>query len=186
MTKLINLLNQKERRLILYAGLFLFLIVLFYFFIVKVQIKAQSINQETLSSKKNELMRLSDSLIENKKEYMKWIDAEHDIAYVKNLYFYHGMRSLHSIRRDLDDLFQKTGFIATDLQYDYKGKEEENNNKISISFDITGTYDRIKKFLFEIEILEKFLYIEKITFKDIERKSGKLRLGLSLAVYYEK
>jgi len=39
----------------------------------------------------------------------------------------------------------------------------------------------IKRFLFEIENLERFLYAE-----NIERGSEKVRLGLSLSVYYAK
>jgi Tfp pilus assembly protein PilO len=183
--KLINLLSLKERRFLLYTGLFLLALILFYFFVARGQIKAHSRSEEVLSLKKAELVRLKDSVFEKKKEYMRWIEAKKDIKFVNEKYFYHGKRSIHNIRRDLNTLQGKIGFEAEGIQYDYN-ENEESIQKITVSFSITGTYLLVKKLLFEIENLEKFIYVEKINFKDIERERGEVQLGLSLAVFYEK
>lgn len=183
--RIINLLNLKERRLLVYAGLFLLVVILFYFFIVRGQINAHLRSEEILASKKEELMRVKESLAEKKKELVRWKEAEQDIDYVGEKYFYHGERSIHHIRQTINELLRNTGVKTSNIKYDYPGHEDEKFKKISMSFDIAGTYALIKKFLFEIENLEKFLYVEKITFKDIERERGRVQLGLSLAVYYE-
>jgi Tfp pilus assembly protein PilO len=186
MIKLIHLLNRKERRIILSVGLVLFFMVLFYFFGVRNQIKTYSRSNEILSSKKAELIRAEDSLTERKKEYMRWIVACRDIEYLSKKYFYRGKQSIHQIRRDLNKLFRETGIQVGDIKYDYAGNKEGIIQKALISFSMTGTYGLIKKFLYKIEMLEKLLYVEKITFEDIERETGKIRLGLSLAVYHEE
>ncbi len=184
MGRLIDLLDLKERRIILSAGLFFIVVVLFHFSVVRSQVKALAHNQEALSAQKKELTNLKNSVTEKKKEYARWIEAEKDIEYVKENYFYHGKRSIREIRRDLDRLKTKTGIELGSLKYEYGENKNENVNKVSLSFDITGTYLLIKEFLLETEVLEKFLYVEKIRFENIEKRSGKLKVGISLAAYY--
>jgi Tfp pilus assembly protein PilO len=183
--RLINLLNLKERRLLIYAGLFLLIVILFIFFIVRGQINAHLRSEEILASKKQELLSVKESLAEKKKELMRWKEAVKDLEYLNDTYFYAGKISIHQIRMDLNKLFERTGVEADSIKYEYNENKDEKIKKISMSFDIAGTYALIKKFLFEIENLEKFLYVEKITFKDIERERGRVQLGLSLAVYHE-
>lgn len=160
-------------------------VLLFYFFIAGGQPKAHFRNQEALSSKKTELVRVQESIAEKKKEYMRWIEARQDVRYLIDNFFYHGRTSIYHIRQDLNELYRNTGIKASNIKYNYEENEDGKFKKISVSFDIAGTYALIKKFLFEIENIDKFMYVEKITFKDIEREGGKVQLGLSLAVYYE-
>jgi hypothetical protein len=148
--------------------------------------RAYSRSEEILASKKAELINFRDSIVEKKKEYMRWIEAEQDMNLVGEKYFYHGERSIHHIRQTINELLRNTGVKTSNIKYDYPKYKDEKFMRISISFDIIGTYLLIKRFLFEIESLKKFLYVEKITFKNIERARGKIQLGLSLAVYYEK
>jgi len=180
MTKLISLLNLKERRTLFFTGLFLFFVVLFHIVIVGGQTKTRSRLQQALSSKEAELTDLTESVAEIRKECERWIQAGKDIKYLNDLYF------IHKIRSDLNELYKKTGVRTSDIKYEYHENPEEAIQRISVSLSITGSYLMIKKFLFEIENLEKFLYVEKIIFEDIERGNGKVRLGLSLSVYYAK
>jgi len=95
-------------------------------------------------------------------------------------------------------LYKKTRVQTSDIRYEYHGNPKEAIQSISVSLSITGSYQMIKRFLFEIENLERFLYAfeienlerflyaDKIIFENIERGSEKVRLGLSLSVYYAK
>ena len=186
MAKLTDLLNVKERRILFFTAVFLFFVVLFHVFIVGGQIKTCSRLRQALSSKEAELSDLNESVTEKREECERWIQAGKDIKYVNDQYFYQGERSLRKIRADLDELYKKTGVQTADIRYEYLKNTEESVQRISISLSITGSYLMIKDFLFEIEKLEKFLYVDRITFEDIERRSGKIRLGLSLSVYYAK
>ncbi|HHF51219.1 MAG TPA: hypothetical protein ENL46_00840 [Candidatus Aminicenantes bacterium] len=83
-------------------------------------------------------------------------------------------------------MYKKTGVQTSDIRYEYHENTKEAIQSISVSLSITGSYQMIKRFLFEIENLERFLYADKIIFENIERGSEKVRLGLSLSVYYAK
>jgi len=168
------------------VGLFFLFVVLFHFIGMRGQIKAYTQSEKELSSKKEELTRVQDSVEEKKKECVRWEQAVQDIEYLNDHYFYKGKKSIHHIRQDLNKLFDETGVQAESIQYEYSEFRDRNIQKITISFSITGTYFLIKKFLFEVEKMKKFLYVEKITFKDIERERGRVQLGLSLAANYEK
>ncbi|MBD3414342.1 MAG: hypothetical protein GF421_07935 [Candidatus Aminicenantes bacterium] len=183
---MIDLFNAKERRILVSAGLFLLGVGLFYFLGARVQVKGFIQNQETLKEKKEELANLEEAVIESKQEYMRWIQAQQDIEYVKKKYIYHGEKSIQEMRWDLNRLHRKTEIKIGTVKYDYHENTDENIHKASLSFDVTGTYVLIKEFLCDVESFQKFLYVEKMTFKEIERQTGKIKLGISLAAYYEK
>jgi Tfp pilus assembly protein PilO len=186
MIKFFDLLDLKQRRILVFAGVFLFLVVLFHVFIAGGQVKTCSRLKKTLSSKEAELSNLNKSVAEKKKEYERWTQAGKDINYLYDHYFYQGERSIRKIREDLNELYKKTGVQAADIRYEYHEDAKEAIQRISLSLSITGSYLMIKNFLFEIEDLEKFLYVDRISFEDIERRRGQVRLGLSLSVYYVK
>jgi len=186
MTKLNSLLNLKERRTLFFMGLFLFFVVLFHVFIVGGQTKTLSRLHQALSSKEAELTDLNKSVAEKREECERWIQAGEDLKYLNDHYFYQGERSIPKIRSDLNGLYKKTRVQTSDIRYEYHGNPKEAIQSISVSLSITGSYQMIKRFLFEIENLERFLYADKIIFENIERGSEKVRLGLSLSVYYAK
>jgi Tfp pilus assembly protein PilO len=53
------------------------------------------------------------------------------------------------------------------------------------TFQISGPYALIKRFVYEVEHFPRFLIVEKVDFVDIQRQSGALKLKITLAGYFE-
>ena len=58
-------------------------------------------------------------------------------------------------------------------------------SKVTATFQISGPYHLMKRFVHSVEIFSKFLIVEKIDFADINMQSGGLKLKIVLAGYYE-
>jgi Tfp pilus assembly protein PilO len=71
------------------------------------------------------------------------------------------------------------------INYRYLDLEKVPIKKIVLSFNYSGTYAELKRFLAIVERFHKFLAVEKIDFQKADAESGVLNLKLTLAGYYE-
>lgn len=185
MKKMFELLDKNERRILSILLFILLGVFLFYIIVALGEKRAFLHSSQSLQSKKNELqiVRREKALLEE--EWKKWSQAIRDYEELSEKYLYHQQKGLETLRKDLQIIFTDTEVQVSPLRYDYVESEEEGIKRIKVSFEATGTYFSLKKFIHTIEKYPRFLMAEKIDFLDINPQSGILKLKLVLAGYYE-
>jgi hypothetical protein len=106
-------------------------------------------------------------------------------ASLKGRYFYKEKDGINQLRLDLRNIFSQAGINPGDLRYDYVEKTNEGVKKVNISFDFTGSYPILKRFLATVEKFPKFLTLEQWNIPRIEGQGNLLELKIILAAYYE-
>ena len=185
MKELINLLNQKERKILGLLCLLLFAALLFYLLFALMEKGRFVHSQEALSVKTREYKKIGASKTDRELEWLKWEEAHRDLAELKEKYFYSESQGITQLRRDLQRIFNEVGVRASSLNYEYSEFEEARIKKVKVSFNIAASYFSLKRFIDTIERFPRFLVIEKIEFLDTDNQSGGFRLSFALAGYYE-
>jgi len=120
-----------------------------------------------------------------KTEWLRWQEAGRDMDSFKDTLFYREADIFRTVRLDLRTIFDRAGMNIPLISYRYADMEKTPVKKIIISFDYTGTYAELKKFLGIVEEFRRFLAVEKIDFQKADAESGVLHLKMTLAGYYE-
>jgi len=103
----------------------------------------------------------------------------------KDTFFYDEKTVSRALRLDLQRIFSEAGMNVPPLSYHYSDLEKVPIKKIAVTFNYSGTYDGLKRFLAIVERFKKFLAVEKIDFEKADAESGLLSLKMTLAGYYE-
>lgn len=122
---------------------------------------------------------------ETKAEWLRWQKALQDLESFRGKYFYEEKTVFQSLRLDLQRIFNQAGMDVPLIDYHYSDLEKLPIKKIVVTFNYSGTYADLKRFLAIVERFPKFLAVEKIDFQKIDAESGLLNLKLMLAGYYE-
>jgi len=184
MKEIFDSLNQKEKRIL---KVFFLLVVLAFFLLFFVALKEKDTYFRTLSflsSKKIEFQKLNLSKMEKEREWLRWEKARQDIKELKTNYFYDEGEGINRLRLDLQKIFDESNIEVTQIRYTYTGFEREKIKQVSITFNLSGTYFSLKKFINSVEKLPKFLAVEKVDFLDTSAKGGFIKLKITLAGYY--
>ncbi len=184
MKEFINLLSRAERRIIASLGAVIAVALVFYIFIALPQRSSYLSRQKQIDLQQQELQRLESERLQQKKMLADWIQAQDDLQEINAKYFYPREVGYQDIRKDLNRIFQKTGVRAERIQYEYAQVRDVDIQKVLINFQISGDYDLLKGFLYEIETFPKFIWVEKISFGDTEETNRNISLSLTLAAYY--
>lgn len=184
MKELINLLNRIERKTIIILGAVIAVSLIFYLFIALPQRSSYLSRQRQIDLKQQELQELESQRLQKKRHLADWIQAQDDLQEINAAYFYPKKAGYQNIRKDLDRIFQKIGVSAERIQYEYTGLRDVDIQKVIINFQVSGGYDLLKGFLYEIETFPKFIWVEKIDFGETEEASRNITLNLTLAAYY--
>lgn len=185
MKKLIDSMDGKERKII---GFLCLLLVVQMFFLLVVSIPLKGSYFRALSSLKSKQENYHQALktnLEKKEEWLIWKQTLRDMEELKKKYFYDDEKGLQELRLDLQRIFQDTGIRITRLRYDYAEIKTGKVKRVNVSFNLRGPYVFLKEFIHAVEVLPKFLVIEKIDFLDINTIRGELELKVILAGYYE-
>ncbi len=128
----------------------------------------------------------SDSLRnDNKVEWLQWEQTDTDLEELRSKYFYTRETISQDLRQDIEDIFAGIGIPTPDIRYDYRENTKEKIAKVTTTFQISGPYHLMKRFVHSVEKFSKFLIVEKVDFTDINMQSGGLKLKIVLAGYYE-
>jgi cell division protein FtsB len=185
MNEIFDLMRQKERKALLVLLLLLAAALLFYIFIARDLKGSYTQAEEGLASKREAFQRLDAERKDQKLEWRQWQQASKDIDKLRNRYFYSPDAIAQDMRRDIARIFQGADIPVPDIRYSYT---EHGDQKIAsgiATFQISGPYVQIKRFIFRVEKFPKFLILEKIDFVDISQAAGVLKLKITLAGYYE-
>ena len=184
MKEIFSLLIQKERRILTVLCVLVLGGFLFYGFAAKGIKGSYSRSLETLSSQEKNLQELQENRLEAKINQSKWVEAVRDMVEIDRKYFYRKDDKIQQLMLDTQELLRKSSLRADRKKYEYTEFKEEGIDRITVSFEISGPYIILKKFLDNIEDFPKFLTMEQIDFVDIDSHSGRLTLQVKLAGYY--
>ncbi len=85
----------------------------------------------------------------------------------------------------IERLTRQARTLAVDVpSVDYSSTEvkEAGLTKVSVHMGVQGAYSKIRRLLFELQQMRRFLVIEQVTLQDLTGE-GQLQLGLQLALY---
>ena len=186
MKEIFEQLRQKERRLLIVLCLLLSLALIFYIFIARGMKESYTQAQERLAAQSRNFQTLDASRQEKKVEWRRWRLALKDMEGLRSEYFYDGETISQDMRRDILSIFREADIPVPDIRYLYSEGTNQQLGGATATFQISGPYALIKRFIYAVEHFPKFLIVEKVDFVDVQRQSGALKLKISLAGYYEK
>ena len=186
MKEIFELLRQKERRLLIVLCLLLSLALVFYIFIARGMKESYTQAQDRLAAQALNFQTLDAARLEKKVEWRRWRLALKDMEILRGEYFYVGETISQDLRRDIVAIFRETDIPVPDIRYLYSEGTNQQLGGATATFQISGPYALIKRFIHAVEHFPKFLIVEKVDFVDVQRQSGALKLKLTLAGYYEK
>jgi Tfp pilus assembly protein PilO len=186
MKELLELLDAKERRILVLMGILLVFALLFQTFFALHQKKTYFRYVDSLPSQERQYEKIQETDKNLKAEWLRWDEARRDIPQIEKTYFYKEADVANEVRVDLRKIFQVSKVrLASDLRFDYSEEKEEKTNRLRVRFTLEGSYSALKKFIFEVEKHPRFLMVEKIDFEDISARGGGIELAIVLAGYYE-
>ena len=186
MKELLNLLETRERRILVFLCVFLVAFLIFHQGIALKQKQAYCQSVETLPNKQKEVENLKGTNDEIKMEWLQWDEARRDIADIEKRYFYREDENMNQMRIDLREILREARTqVVSDMIFNWGEWEGEDLKRVSAQFSIAGSYAAMKRFIHQVEIHPKFLMIEKIDFRDVDTQTGQVELQIELAGYYE-
>ncbi len=185
MREIFSLLEEKEKRALRILSVLLVLALLFLLGISFPQKRGYFRATSLLESKQGEYEHFHGETLEKESEIRLWQDASRDIDDLKKSHFYTGKDAIRQMRVDIERILSQGRIPATQKRYHYTEFANESIKKMTVSFNIRGSYQSLKMFIKSVEEFPKFLLVEKIDFLDIDSRSGMLELKIILAGYYE-
>ncbi len=185
MKELFSILNQKEKRTLTLLSLLIVIVFLFLAVFSLGEKRSYFQSFESLTKVKDNLTKATVEAQKKKQEWFSWEEAKSDLQHIREKYFYKDGDVFRQIRMDLQRIFKKSGLTISQLRYDYAQLKKGKIKRITVSFNLKGSYYALKKFLNSVETLPKFLLVERIDFLNISSGGTGLELRVSLVGYYE-
>ena len=186
MNEIFEMLRLKERRVLFVLCLLLILALLFYIFIARGMKDSYGQVQERLTAQTRNFQTVDAERQEKKKEWSRWRRALKDVEELRTEYFYEGETISQNMRLDLLRILRKVGIPVPDIRYIYSEGKDGPLGGATATFQISGPYALIKRFVYEVEHFPRFLILEKVDFVDVQKQSGVLKLKITTAGYYDR
>ena len=185
MRELFNLLEEYEKKVLRVLSVLLVVSVLFLLLMSLPQKRSSVRALSRLEGKQGEYQHFHGITQEKEKEWRFWEGAYRDIDELRKSHFYSGRDAVKQMRLDIQRILSQARIPSSQKKYNYTEFRKEKINKMSLSFNVRGTYQSLKKFIQAVEEFPKFLIVEKIDFLDIDAAGSVLELKIVLAGYYE-
>ncbi|MGD8534396.1 MAG: hypothetical protein PVF66_01000 [Candidatus Aminicenantes bacterium] len=185
MIELFNLFEEKEKKALRVVGVLLGVAMLFLLLVSFPQKRSSIRAHSRLESKQGEYQHFNSVTLKKEDEWRQWQEAYRDIDELKKSHFYSGKDAVKKMRLDIQRILSQARIPSTQKKYNYTEFKRENIKKMSMSFNVRGTYQSLKGLIQLVEEFPKFLIVEKIDFLDIDVRSSILELKIVLAGYYE-
>lgn len=140
-------------------------------------IRTQASEIETLEGSINDLRKKEGSYSKHGKER-----TTDDIAAFMKRVPMEGR--LTSIIRSVFDAARHNGLAIPAGEYSPQTIKDGDVSRYVMTFPVEGSYPRIKKFIYDVEMLRQMIAIEEITLKGGRVDSETIRLNIKIAVYY--
>lgn len=184
MREIFNLLNQKEKRILEVFSILLLAAIFFFFFVSLRERNIYFRSVDSLLSMQKDYQKLDNDKMEKENEWLKWKKAREDVKELRKEYFYREDEEYNQLRIALQKIFDESQVYVSDIRYVYTLFEKEKTRKVTISFNLLGSYFSLKKFIYSVEKLQRFLVLEKVDFLETPPEGGSLKLKITLAGYY--
>jgi Tfp pilus assembly protein PilO len=185
MKEVFSVLNDKERKQLYLLSLLLVLALAFLFLVSLGQRRAYHRLAGQIETKAKSLAEAEEKLAAASTEWANWEQAYKDMAELKERYFYKEADGVNSLRVDLQKILADSGISAGRIRYEYVDRAREREKIVVMTFDFTGSYLILKRFLETVEKFPKFLLLERVKFVRVSNEGNLLELGITLAGYYE-
>lgn len=185
MRELFNRLEENEKKVLRFLGVLLIVSVLFLVLLSFPQKRSSTRALSRLESKQGEYQHFNGITQEKANEWRLWQGAYRDIDELKKSHFYSGKDAVKQMRVDIQRILTQARIPSSQKKYNYTEYTKEKISKMSLSFNVRGTYQSVKGFIQTVEEFPKFLIVEKIDFLDIDAAGSVLELKIVLAGYYE-
>jgi Tfp pilus assembly protein PilO len=140
--------------------------------------------ENELAAQKASLAKLETEQAGAAAERARWEQAARDLEKLRSERFYQDKDGINVLRLDLQKLLAESGVAARSLKFDYADLEKERARKVSVTFNFTGSYPLLKRFLDTVERFPKFLSLERLDFVRIAGGGNSIELRVVLAGYY--
>jgi Tfp pilus assembly protein PilO len=184
MNGLFEFLDRKDRRILGVLSLFLILSLL-YLFVVALGAKRAYVDSYNQLAVRKESARKSEKTRQEKNvEWLKWQRTLEDMKELKAKYFYKEEEGISPLMRDTQQILNSARMRVSQKRYDYADLKEGMYRVVRITFETTGSYTDLKKFIHSVEAFPRFLVVQRIDFLDVDSFSGGLKVKVALVAYY--
>lgn len=184
MKELFNLLKPRQKRILAWTAGVLAAAVLFLIIAVLGSPRRLERRSAEAGIQRRQLEMAEKERAAQREEVTRWEEARRDLESLRNERFFKEEEGVNVLRLRLQRIFSGAGLRSPETRFDYATLEKEKARKVSITFNFEGSYGRLKEFLAEVEKEDRFLFVERIGFMNIDSVTGNLVLKMTLAAYY--
>jgi Tfp pilus assembly protein PilO len=141
---------------------------------------------DLVTVKKESARKMEEEKRERNTELLKWQQTLTDIKELKTKYFYKEEEGISPLMRDIQQILNGARIRVSQKKYDYADLNEGVYRMVRVSFETTGSYAAMKRFIHAVEEFPRFLVVQKIDFLDVDPLSGGLKIQVALVAYYEQ
>jgi hypothetical protein len=178
-------LTEKERKQLRLLGLLFLLGLVFFVFGSLRERRAYLRLAGQLASQRGAYSEADKARAAAGREWARWEEADKNLAELKSRYFYQETDGINGFSLDLQKIFAEAGITPRSLKFDYADLEKAKSQKVNVTFNFTGSYTVLKRFLGIVERFPKFLFLERLDFLRITGEGSALELRVILAGYFE-
>lgn len=178
-------LDERDRK---WLGILTALLAISLVFLLFVSLRERNSYYRTARThtvEKENFEKVKEARAESERQWRLWEEAKQDYDVLKTDYFYRERDVIEAFMQDLRNVFSESGIYVSRIKYDYVDIGKVKMRKINATFNFSGSYLMLKRFLGVVERFPKFLILEKIDFVDIADGGNSLELKIILAGYYE-
>lgn len=175
---------RKHRWLFIGVGLFLVANIAFF---VTYRVRYEE-RLQALEATKQEAARSLDAArrarVDVERQLAGYEQVKKNIATVHQEHFSTSEERLPAIISEVRSLASKAGLAVTSIAYDVdQQKRELDSLSMTISFDVVGSYEQIRRLINMIELSNQFLIIDEISLND-SAEANRLRLSIQLKTLF--
>lgn len=184
MRELFSLLEQRQKRTLAWGAGFLAAALVFLVFGVLGSPRSLERRAAEVGTLRRQMEPADRERAALSEEVARWEEARRDLETLRGERFFAEEGGVGELRLSLQKIFSGAVLGSPQIKFDYATLEKEKARKVSITFNFQGSYGRLKDFLAEVEREDRFLFVERIVFSNIDSDTGNLLLKVTLAAYY--
>lgn len=113
-------------------------------------------------------------------QLLQYTKAQEDLAVVRKTLL--KQRDLAKLANLLPEMAKRHRLALPEVNYQIEKDKRDYLKRISLYFDLTGSYAKIRKFIHQAENLDLFLYIEDMSIAGSSRNPSDLTMKIRLVV----
>lgn len=174
---------MKKNKITIYVFLGLFFLSLVFIIFSFAYLSIENISAQGLKSKLIEFQEKEKEILVLEKSHNEWQVIDKSYAQFKDNFLIQ-YANIPGFRDELLSLFRKNYLNYTDFNFQLKYLPDVSDiGRVKINFFLSGSYESIKRFVFEIENKNKIVFIKGLSLNKIN--SG-IMVKFSMEAYFAK